>query len=192
MSAAQPSHRAAPPKDGADVVVSQYRDYTVGGPESKNAVAKGLANGQWFLPYVERKTLQRLSKRDDWHALRDTAVLFSLIFGSAYASYCFWHAGSPFLFALTFWIYCTLYTSSADSRWHECGHGTAFKTRWMNDVLYEAASFMVFREPLVWRFSHARHHTDTDIVGRDPEIDGEITPQDAVHRHRGPGLTTLL
>ena len=24
----------------------------------------------------------------------------------------------------------------------------------------------------VWRFSHARHHTDTDIVGRDPEIDG--------------------
>ena len=33
------------------------------------------------------------------------------------------------------------------------------------------ASFMVFREPHVWRFSHARHHTDTDVVGRDPEID---------------------
>ena len=27
------------------------------------------------------------------------------------------------------------------------------------------------REALVWRFSHARHHTDTDIVGRDPEAD---------------------
>lgn len=30
---------------------------------------------------------------------------------------------------------------------------------------------MVFRLPDVWRFSHARHHTDTDIVGRDPEAD---------------------
>ena len=32
----------------------------------------------------------------------------------------------------------------------------------------------VFREPLVWQFSHARHHTDTDIVGRDPEADGSV------------------
>ena len=60
--------------------------------------------------------------------------------------------------------------ASSDSRWHECGHGTAFKTRWMNDALYQIASFMVLREPTVWRWSHTRHHTDTIIVGRDPEI----------------------
>ena len=29
---------------------------------------------------------------------------------------------------------------------------------------------MIMREPTVWRWSHARHHTDTLIVGRDPEI----------------------
>jgi fatty acid desaturase len=29
---------------------------------------------------------------------------------------------------------------------------------------------MVLREPTPWRWSHARHHTDTIIVGRDPEI----------------------
>ena len=33
-----------------------------------------------------------------------------------------------------FLVYGVLYGSSTDSRWHECGHGTAFKTRWMNDV----------------------------------------------------------
>ena len=32
-------------------------------------------------------------------------------------------------------------------RWHECGHGTAFKTRWMNDVVYQIACFMMMREP---------------------------------------------
>jgi fatty acid desaturase len=67
-------------------------------------------------------------------------------------------------------IYSTLYASTSDSRWHETGHGTAFKTDWMNNALYEIASFMVMRESTVWRWSHNRHHSDTIIVGRDPEI----------------------
>jgi fatty acid desaturase len=29
---------------------------------------------------------------------------------------------------------------------------------------------MMMRDPTVWRWSHTRHHTDTLIVGRDPEI----------------------
>ena len=31
-------------------------------------------------------------------------------------------------------------------------------------------SFMIMRNPVTWRWSHARHHTDTIIVGRDAEI----------------------
>jgi fatty acid desaturase len=69
-----------------------------------------------------------------------------------------------------FLCYGVLYGSATDSRWHECGHGTAFKTRWMNDVVYQLACFMIMREPTIWRWSHTRHHTDTIIVGRDPEI----------------------
>jgi fatty acid desaturase len=40
----------------------------------------------------------------------------------------------------------------------------------MNDAVYNLACFMVMREPTIWRWSHTRHHTDTIIVGRDPEI----------------------
>jgi fatty acid desaturase len=69
-----------------------------------------------------------------------------------------------------FLAYGVLYGSATDSRWHECGHGTAFKTRWMNDAVYQIASFMIMRNPVTWRWSHTRHHTDTVIVGRDPEI----------------------
>jgi fatty acid desaturase len=36
--------------------------------------------------------------------------------------------------------------------------------------VYQIASFMMMRDPTVWRWSHTRHHTDTLIVGRDPEI----------------------
>jgi fatty acid desaturase len=63
-----------------------------------------------------------------------------------------------------------LYGSSTDSRWHECGHRTAFKTTWMNDAVYQIACFMIMRNPTGWRWSHTRHHTDTIIVGSDPEI----------------------
>ena len=77
----------------------------------------------------------------------------------------------PSWWSLPFWIgYSVLYTSGSDSRWHEAGHGTAFKTPWMNNVVYHIACFMLFRNPTQWRWSHARHHTDTIIVGRDPEI----------------------
>ena len=40
----------------------------------------------------------------------------------------------------------------------------------MNDAVYQLASFMIMRNPAIWRASHVRHHTDTIIVGRDPEI----------------------
>ena len=44
-------------------------------------------------------------------------------------------------------VYGVLYGSSTDSRWHECGHRTAFKTHWMNDAVYQIACFMIMREP---------------------------------------------
>ena len=68
------------------------------------------------------------------------------------------------------WSYGALYGGAADARWHECGHGTAFRSTWANDVVYYLASFMLWRGPTVWRWSHYRHHTDTIIVGRDAEI----------------------
>jgi Na+-transporting NADH:ubiquinone oxidoreductase subunit F len=92
---------------------------------------------------------------------------FALIFASGYATYALW--GSWWAL-LPYALYCVLYASTSDSRWHESGHGTAFKTDWMNNALYEIASFMVMRESTVWRWSHNRHHSDTIIVGRDPEI----------------------
>ena len=38
---------------------------------------------------------------------------------------------------------------------------------------------MIMRKPTVWRWSHTRHHTDTIIVGRDPEI-AVLRPPDLV------------
>jgi fatty acid desaturase len=92
---------------------------------------------------------------------------FALLIGTGTLGYLTW---GTWWAVPAFAAYGVLYGSVADSRWHECGHGHAFKTPWMNDFVYCIASFMVMRGPTAWRWSHTRHHSDTIIVGRDPEI----------------------
>jgi MocE subfamily Rieske [2Fe-2S] domain protein len=142
-------------------------DYSLIGVNSTRAIEKGLAEADWYQCPVPRETMRGFLQRKDAPAIRDTMLWFALILSSALATYALRHsvwAVFPYL------AYCVLYASTSDSRWHESGHGTAFKTDWMNSVLYEIASFMVMRESTVWRWSHTRHHSDTLIVGRDPEI----------------------
>jgi MocE subfamily Rieske [2Fe-2S] domain protein len=142
-------------------------DYSLVGMNAAKAVEAGLAEADWYQSPVPRATMRKLLERRDGPAVRDTLIWFALILGSAYLGYRLW---GTWWAILPFAVYSVLYASTSDSRWHEAGHGTAFKTDWMNVALYEIASFMVMRESTVWRWSHTRHHSDTIIVGRDPEI----------------------
>jgi Na(+)-translocating NADH:ubiquinone oxidoreductase F subunit len=146
---------------------SDILDYSLTGVNSTLAVEKGLAEADWYTCPVPRDTLRKLLERRNGPAIRDTLIWFALLIGSGAAGIALWG---------TWWaiiplaIYSVIYASTSDSRWHEAGHGTAFRTDWMNNALYEIASFMVMRESTLWRWSHTRHHSDTIIVGRDPEI----------------------
>ena len=142
-------------------------DYSLVGQDSTRAVERGLAEADWYQTPVPRDVMRELLERRDGPALRDTAIWFSLLAAFGTAGYLLWP--SPWCIA-PFAAYWVIYGSSSDARWHEFGHGTAFKTDWLNDAFYEIASFMVMRESIVWRWSHTRHHSDTIVVGRDPEI----------------------
>ena len=143
------------------------RDYSLIGRDAKRAVEQGMASAQWYQAPIERARLKELMKRSDGPAIRDTLIWIGCFVATAGLAIYFY----PSWWSLPFFlIYGVFYGSSTDSRWHECGHGTAFKTRWMNDAVYQVACFMIMRAPTVWRWSHTRHHTDTIIVGLDPEI----------------------
>ena len=143
------------------------RDYSLVGPDAKLAEELGLSSAEWYRAPVPRKRLKELMQRSDGPAIRDTLIWIAAFLVTGGLAAYFW----PGWLALPFFIaYGVLYGSSSDSRWHESGHRTAFKTAWMNDAVYHIACFMIMREPAVWRWSHTRHHTDTIIVGRDPEI----------------------
>jgi fatty acid desaturase len=143
------------------------RDYSLTGPSAKHAIEAGLAAADWYHTDVPRKVMKDLMQRTDGPAIRDTILWIVLHIAFAAGGIYFWGTWA----AVPFWLaYGVMYGSACDSRWHECGHGTAFRTSWMNDVVYHIASFQVMRNPVNWRWSHARHHTDTVIVGRDAEI----------------------
>ena len=142
-------------------------DYSLTGENASRAIERGLAEADWYQCPVPRATMRKLLERRDGPAIRDTILWFALILGAGYATFALW---GTWWALLPYMVYAVLYASTSDSRWHEAGHGTAFKTDWMNNALYEIASFMVMRESTVWRWSHTRHHSDTIIVGRDPEI----------------------
>ena len=143
------------------------RDYSLLGATAQRAIDTGLATADWYHTDIDRKVMKSLMQRSDAPAIKDTIILFALMFSVATLAIYF----MPSWWSAPFWlIYGVLYGSAMDSRWHECGHGTAFKTRKYNDLLYQVASFCMMRNPIEWRWSHARHHTDTVIVGRDPEI----------------------
>lgn len=161
-----PTALSAAPPSALPTVVSHDAYRLIGG-HGEQARAAGLVNAEWYRCEVPRPAMKALMQRSDGRAIRDTLLWYALIiaFGAlGAATWGTWWAVPVFL------VYGGLYCGAADSRWHEAGHGTAFKTRWMNDLVYQLACFQVLRRPTVWRWSHARHHTDTLVTGRDPEI----------------------
>jgi fatty acid desaturase len=147
--------------------------YSLTGPERAKAIAAGLAGAEWYRAPIPRAEMKALMQRSDGPALRDTLLWILLLAASgviAYESWGTWWAVPAFA------IYGILFASCGDSRQHECFHGTAFRTQWLNTVIHQVASFMMLRQARIHRWSHARHHTDTLIVGRDPEIEVKRPP----------------
>ena len=145
------------------------RDYSLTGPQAAAALAAGLADARWYQPPIDPERLRALMERKNGRPARDTALWAALLAGTGTGAFMFLRRRSRWAIA-AFAAFGALYGGSADARWHENGHGTAFKAKWANDAVYHVASFMLLREPTLWRWSHFRHHSDTIIVGRDAEI----------------------
>ncbi len=150
------------------------RDYGLLGEDGRLAAEAGLANAEWYRSSVDRKRMKELMRRSDGLAIVYTLVWLGLIAGLGVLAVLTWLSWWSIVILVP---YGMLWALGGDSRCHEAGHGTAFKTRWMNETVYWIGCFMTLREPVVRRWDHARHHTDTIIVGRDREIIEERPPR---------------
>ena len=143
------------------------REYDLVETAKRGGPIHGLISPKWYQTPVDRQVMKTLLARQNGRPLFDILIYYVIMFASACTAILL----TPSWFSVPLWlIYGVLYTSGSDARWHECGHGTAFKSARLNRIVYHLACFMIIRNPVTWKWSHARHHTDTLLVGRDAEI----------------------
>ena len=120
----------------------------------------------WYRPEISRKELKDLMQRSDTKGLIDFGLWAVCLATAGYLAYL---SVGTYWVVPAFFLYGTIY-SSCDARWHECAHGTPFRTRWLNEFFYRLSCVMCMYEGTYKRWSHTRHHTETIQVGIDPEI----------------------
>ncbi len=136
--------------------------------DSENGTRMGTTQplDDWYRPEIPRKELKLLMTRGDWKGFANFGLWLACLAGSGFLAYA---AVGSYWALPAFFLYGTIY-SSCDARWHECAHGTPFRTRWLNETFYFLSSIMNMKEGTYMRWSHTRHHTETIMVGLDPEI----------------------
>ena len=112
---------------------------------------------KWYKCSVDKKVLKELSKRSNWQGIKHILVWIIILVLSGYMAFITWGSWWTILWFL---IYGNIYTF-CNPIWHECGHKTAFKSRWLNEFFYHITSFMYNYEPIRWRWSHFHHHRYT-------------------------------
>ena len=98
----------------------------------------------WFKPKIDSKTLKELTKRKDSPGWINTITYFTILIISGYVAFLSW---GTWWSVPAFFIYGTVYAFS-NARWHEYGHRSVFKTRWLNDQFYYISSFFSYFEPI--------------------------------------------
>lgn len=127
----------------------------------------------WYTCDIPRKELKGFMKKTNVHGLINIGSWILMLCLTGYLAYrligTFWAIPAFFLYGV---IYC-----GCNSKWHECSHGTVFKTNWLNDFFYFVCGAMEFRDPVDFRWSHTRHHSYTLMTPVDPEILSKRPPK---------------
>jgi len=116
---------------------------------------------------LDKKALKQLTRRSDRPGLI-TLGLWALFLAAGGALLFFSQGTWGVVPAMV--LYGSILTVPAYSLSHECAHGTAFRTRWLNELVFWVTSFIYFEGPHFRRYAHARHHTYTWIRAMDAQM----------------------
>jgi len=116
---------------------------------------------------VDRKTMKSLMRRNDSTGLFKFALCVLSIGFYGWFYYLSWGTWFVVPTVILFGGTMSLFVYSLS---HECAHGTAFKTRWLNEAMFWFSSMLFGQEPLYRRYSHAVHHTYTWFWEKDAQM----------------------
>ena len=117
----------------------------------------------WYRSPISSKRLRELSQRSNlqgWFQAGGHVSLFALTGGLVYLS---WRFEEWLAFILALFLHGTVASFFAGIAPHELGHGTVFRTRWLNQLFLYPISTVSWFDPFDYNVSHTYHHRYTTV-----------------------------
>ena len=130
----------------------------------------------WYRCPIDHAKLRRLSRRSDlqgWFQAGGHLALFATT-GTA-VFYCWWQQ-NWLGFAAALFAHGTVGSFFSGVPPHELGHGTVFRTKWLNKLFLYLFSLLSWWDPYDYASSHTYHHRYTQYADGDRENLFPLTP----------------
>lgn len=132
------------------------------------AATDNLGVIRWYRCPMKRGTLGKLMQRSDTQGLFQACGHFAIWLTTAVSVHQAWVTGAYFCYLGALFMHGTV-GSTMVYGCHEMGHGTPFKTRWLNNVFLYLYSLLFWWDPYEYAASHTYHHRYSQY----PESDRE-------------------
>ncbi len=141
-------------------------------------------NVQWYRSKLPPARFREFTKRCDRQGWMQAGGHFGLFCLTGAAVYLTWAQGFWIAFLVALFAHGTFATFFRGTSTHELGHGTVFKTKWLNKFFLYLFSLISWWNPFDYAASHTYHHRYT----LHPEADRE----NLLPLHPNVGRTFLL
>ena len=135
---------------------------------------------KWYRCPIESSTLRKLSRRSDLQGWFQAGGHLTLFIFTASLAYYFWDDKNWSGFVIMLFVHGTIGNFFSGVAPHELGHGTVFKTKWLNKFFMYFFSLLSWWNPFDYASSHTYHHRYTQYADGDRE---NLFPLDP---HLGP------
>lgn len=124
---------------------------------------------QWYRCPIEHQKLRELSRRSNLQGWFQTGGHLILFAGTGAVSFVLWSEQMWLGFIGALLVHGTVGSFLAGVAPHELGHGTVFRTRWLNKLFLYLYSLLSWWDPFDYASSHTYHHRYTQYPDGDRE-----------------------
>ena len=124
----------------------------------------------WYRSPLPPGKLRQLMQRSDLQGWWQAAGHLALVAGTGVLTYNLWRQEAWLAFAVALFVYGTFSSFLPGAAVHELGHGTVFRTKWLNKLFLYLFSLPSWWNPFDYASSHTYHHRYT----LHPEGDREV------------------
>lgn len=131
---------------------------------------KNTAAVDWYRTPIPTAEFKRLHERNDWRAFGQTGGFLAIAASTGGLTFWSWaHWPWPVTVLCLVFLHGTVSNFYINGM-HELGHGTVFRTKWLNSVFLRIISFLGWNHPDMFNASHQRHHRYTLHPPDDQEV----------------------